>query len=74
MSGLLIKDFPEELHQLLRDQAAKNHRSVTKEALYLLEMALQPENARNLTMPVPFQGAFALNDEWLAEAKQEGRA
>lgn len=40
MPSLLIKDFPPELHRRLRDEAARNHRSMTRQALALLEQAL----------------------------------
>ena len=40
MSGLLIKDFPPELHRRLKQEAARHHRSMTRQALALLEQAL----------------------------------
>ena len=40
MPGLLIKDFPPELHRRLKEEAARYHRSMTRQALALLEQAL----------------------------------
>ena len=40
MPGLLIKDFPSELHRRLKEEAARYHRSMTRQALALLEQAL----------------------------------
>jgi plasmid stability protein len=40
MPGLLIKDFPPELHRRLKEEAARHHRSMTRQALALLEQAL----------------------------------
>jgi len=40
MAGLLIKDFPPELHRRLREEAVRHHRSMTRQALALLEQAL----------------------------------
>ena len=40
MPGLLIKDFPPELHRKLKQEAARYHRSMTRQALALLEQAL----------------------------------
>ena len=40
MTGLLIKDFPPELHRRLKEAAARSHRSMTRQALVLLEQAL----------------------------------
>jgi len=74
MPGLLIKDFPEALHYKLKMRAAHNKRSMTKEALYLLEIALTEENEDYpLPLPEPFEGGFLLTDDWLEQAKQEGR-
>jgi hypothetical protein len=73
MPGLCIKDMPAEVQQKLEARAAQNRRSITKEALYLLEKAL-PEETPPPDPPVPFQGEFLLTDEWLDQAKREGRA
>jgi plasmid stability protein len=40
MPGLLIKDFPPELHRRLKQEAARYHRSMTRQGLALLEQAL----------------------------------
>ncbi len=40
MPGLLIKDFPPELHRRLKQEATRHHRSMTRQALALLEQAL----------------------------------
>ena len=58
MSGLLIKDFPPELHRKLKDEAARHHRSMTRQALALLEQALSEPaiNAADL-LPKPLKPA-----------------
>jgi len=43
MPALLIKNFPPELHEVLRQRAAANHRSMNKEALAILERSLVHE-------------------------------
>ncbi len=40
MPTLVVKSFPEELHTRLKAVAAEHRRSVTQEAIYLLEQAL----------------------------------
>jgi len=40
MSGLLIKDLPKELHRKLKRRAAANRRSLSSEAIVILETAL----------------------------------
>ena len=41
MPGLLIKNFPEELHRRLKTRAAASRRSLQREALVMLENALR---------------------------------
>jgi plasmid stability protein len=74
MPGLLIKEFPEHLHKKLKLRAAENHRSMMKEALYLLEVALEDDNMLQKKLPAPIQGAFLLTDAWIEQAKIEGRS
>ena len=52
MPGLLIKDFPPELHRRLKQEAARYHRSMTRQALALLEHALAAP-ARNAADLLP---------------------
>ena len=72
MPGLVIKDLPAKLHRKLKAQAARHHRSMTKEVLALLERALNEETQPNV-IPPPFKGRFALTDKYIAEARREGR-
>lgn len=72
MPGLLIKDLPDELHQKLKSRADRNRRSMTKEALVLLEQALNL-GEMPATPPTPIIGNFLLTDVWLDEAKADGR-
>lgn len=72
MAGLVIKDLPPELHRKLKEQAARHHRSMTKEVLAVLEQALSKEVSPQ-EAPPPFKGRFALTDEFIDQAKREGR-
>ena len=40
MPTLVVKSLPEPLHTRLREQALQNHRSITKEAIVILERGL----------------------------------
>jgi plasmid stability protein len=53
MPALVIKSFPEALHAKLRQFAATHRRSVTQEAIYLLETAIATEekNPPNSDLP-----------------------
>lgn len=74
MPGLLIKDFPPELHRRLKEEAARHHRSMTRQALALLEQALSSDtrNAAEL-LPKPIKPAkpVTLND--VVATIREGR-
>ena len=41
MSTIYIRDVPERIHALLKAQAARNRRSLSSEALVLLEKTLE---------------------------------
>ena len=74
MSGLLIKDFPPELHRKLKDEAARHHRSMTRQALALLEQALSSEirNAADL-LPNPLKPAKPVTASNVVAIIREGR-
>jgi plasmid stability protein len=76
MPTLVIKDLPAELHRRLKEEAEKTHRSMTKEAIYLMETALQGEpgatQAREL--PAPYQGSKPLTDKMIQKWKRKGMA
>lgn len=62
MPGLLIKDFPPELHRKLKEEADRHHRSMTRQALALLEAALlnPVKNAADF-LPEPLKPSSPLN-------------
>ncbi len=70
MPSILIKDIPPDLHQRLRDAATRDHRSLSKEVIALLEAALAERPAE---LPPPIELAFPLTKEWLDQAVAEGR-
>lgn len=72
MSSLVIKDLPPELHSKLKEQARHHHRSMTKEAIALLEQALTQAPAVR-EVPPPYKGRFPLSDQFIDKAKGEGR-
>ncbi|MDN5864432.1 MAG: hypothetical protein L0I62_04360 [Gammaproteobacteria bacterium] len=57
MSTLVIKNMPEPLHHKLREQAARNHRSVTKEAITIIESGVAAKRPkRDLPPPLKLKG------------------
>jgi hypothetical protein len=74
MPGLLIRDVPDDLRQKLKERAARNRRSMTREALVILETALSGTyEVEDINPPPPHHGRFLLTDEWIDQAKREGR-
>jgi plasmid stability protein len=71
MASILLKDVPTEVHRNLKDQAARNRRSMNQEALAILERALRPipplGPIRSVKPTRPFTQA------WLSRAIREGR-
>ena len=76
MPTLVIKDLPAELHRRLKEEAERTHRSMTKEAIYLMESALQgeatPPQVRE--MPAPYKGPKPLTDKMIQKWKRKGMA
>ncbi|MFW5943121.1 MAG: FitA-like ribbon-helix-helix domain-containing protein [Chloroflexota bacterium] len=68
MPELLIRDLPEALHYRLNMRAAQNRRSMSQEAIILLERALLENEVQRRDPPAPFQGQFAIDEEWLDDA------
>lgn len=50
MTGLLIKELPQEIHAKLKARAAANRRSLSSEALTILESALH-DRSGPLSLP-----------------------
>lgn len=48
MATLNIKGFPDELYDQLKEDAERAHRSVAKQATYLLEQAIQRRRRASL--------------------------
>jgi plasmid stability protein len=75
MSTLVVKNLPDELHERLRERAQRNHRSVTKEAIMLLEQGiLAPAARRPIKLPPPIKlKGGPVTTEWIEAAIAEGR-
>lgn len=71
MASLLIKNIPEELRKKLKEQADLNHRSMNKQAVSILELALERPGIGKL--PSPFKAKIFITDKWLNRAKKLGR-
>jgi plasmid stability protein len=72
MSDILIKNVPAPVHKKLKEIATQHRRSMTKEALALLEEALSGHSERS--WPEPIKGKFPITPGWLKKTIREGRA
>ncbi len=66
MSALVIKNLPDHLHAQLKQQAQRNHRSLTKEAIQLLETGL----AANAPIRMPLPPAIKLKGGHIATIEE----
>ena len=76
MAGLLIKDLPPALHDRLRARAAASHRSISREALVILQEALDERAGPPALEEVDAlrqTGARPLTDDIVERARVEGR-
>ena len=72
MPALVIKGLPVEIHRRLKEDAAQHHRSMTQEAIAILEQGLH--RVRPIPEFKPYKGSFSLTTAFINRAKREGRA
>ena len=72
MPGLALRNLSPALHQRLREEASRHHRSMSKEVVTILEEALGKSAER--IYPAPVKLDTPLTDEFLNKAKRWGRA
>ena len=75
MPTLVVKNLSELLHERLKAQAVQHHRSVTKEAISLIEQGLLATPRREpLPLPSPVKLASGpVTTKWILAAIAEGR-
>ena len=74
MSTLVVKNLPEQLHTQLKLRAQRNHRSLTKEAIALIEQALSASRQPlKLSPPLRLSGGYRPTIEDIEAAIAEGR-
>lgn len=73
MPAILIKDVSPHLHAWLKEEAVRNRRSMTQQAVVMLEASM------NRPQPIHFPSSIILKGKMLTlreidQAKKEGRA
>jgi plasmid stability protein len=76
MPTLVIRDLPAALHRRLKEEAEKAHRSMNREAIYLLEAGLNENKAASAAheLPAPYEGKKPLTDKLIHQWKRQGMA
>ena len=70
MPSLVIKNLPPEIHRRLKAEAVRNHRSMTKQAIEILDRgSFHPTPVKKYK---PFKGSFLLTEDFVNSAKREG--
>lgn len=67
MATLVIKNLPESLHRKLKERAKRNHRSMTKEAIALLEAAVPASTEDPGGVDSALDAVFAAGDQLAAQ-------
>lgn len=74
MSTLVVKNLPDQLHEKLKKQAVRNHRSVTKEVVSLIEASVAEQGPQaNPAQPVKVKVGAELGIEDIKAAIVDGR-
>lgn len=71
MASLVLKNLPDNVHRRLKEEAARNRRSMTQQATLILEQALV--SLPPLKSPSPIKPRRPFTHEWLMKAMREGR-
>lgn len=73
MPALLLKDLPADLHSRLKEEARKHRRSMTQEALVILEQGLAGAPNRLWSEVKPVACRISIDDAWIRRAREWGR-
>ena len=71
MPALLIKNIRREMHEWLKREAERNRRSMTQQAIVVLEERMR--RFRAVRFPAPVRTRTILTAEFIDRAKREGR-
>jgi hypothetical protein len=71
MPALLIKDIPREVHEWLKREAQRNRRSMTQQAIVVLEERIR--RFQPVRFPPPARTRTPLTAAFIDQAKREGR-
>jgi plasmid stability protein len=67
MSALVIKNLPDTLHRRLKARAERNHRSLTKEAIAIIEAGLEGAPSMPAPQGSPLDALAAAGNALIAQ-------
>lgn len=71
MPAFLVKDLPPGLHERLRQEATRHHRSMNREVIAILEKELSA--VRLSELPPPVKPLVPVDGRWIADAIRKAR-
>ncbi len=71
MPGVLVKDLPSQLHHRLKQEAQRNHRSMNRQVIAILEKELG--HLTPTTLPPPVKLMKPMDPRWIVKVIREGR-
>jgi len=71
MSAVVVRDLPPVLHQRLKQEAVRHHRSMNREIIAILEKELRAPVRTEL--PPPVKGKEPADPQWIVQVIREAR-
>lgn len=71
MSAIVVRDLPPALHQRLKAEAARHHRSMNREIIAILEREVGASAVMEL--PPPVKGLKPVDGEWIVKVIRDAR-
>jgi len=71
MSAVVVRDLPPVLHQRLKQEAERHHRSMNREIIAILEKEMGA--TRSVELPPLVKGRAPVDGRWIAQAIRNAR-
>ena len=71
MSAVVVRDLPPALHQKLKAEAARHHRSMNREIIAILEKEIG--TTRTVALPPLVKPRVPVDGRWIADAIRKAR-
>ena len=71
MPAVVVRGLPPALHQRLKQEAERHHRSMNGEIIAILESQFQAP--MRMDLPPPVKGKVPVDGRWIAQAIRDAR-